>query len=379
MDTSQFKWPVSGEREMQLLRQVIESERWGGYHEFVGRLEREFAAFAHCAHGVSAMNGTVTMEMALWAAGVGPGDEVIVPAISFVSTAMVVSRVGALPVFVDIDPLSFNMDPERAAAAITPRTKAIIAVHFGGAMADMDLLLPLAEEHGLALIEDAAHAHGAEWKGRRAGSLGQAGSFSFQNSKVMTAGEGGMLTTNDAAFAERAWSIMDQGRKPGGGWFFHYVPGSNYRITGLQAAVLLAQFERLPEQICRRTRNAALLRSELSDVDGLAFQTLPKAQNANPWYLLLGRIDAARMGRTRDEFHRELTAAGVPCTPFYPHPLYANPIYRQGGCRVEPCPVAEACVADAFWLPHRALLGDEETTREVAAAMRRACGGDTPA
>jgi dTDP-4-amino-4,6-dideoxygalactose transaminase len=271
------------------------------------------------------------------------------------------------------------MDPERAAAAITPRTKAIIAVHFGGAMADMDLLLPLAEEHGLALIEDAAHAHGAEWKGRRAGSLGLAGSFSFQNSKVMTAGEGGMLTTNDAAFAERAWSIMDQGRKPGGGWFFHYVPGSNYRITGLQAAVLLAQFERLPEQICRRTRNAALLRSELSDVDGLAFQTLPKAQNANPWYLLLGRIDAARMGRTRDEFHRELTAAGVPCTPFYPHPLYANPIYRQGGCRVEPCPVAEACVADAFWLPHRALLGDEETTREVAAAMRRACGGDTPA
>jgi len=377
MNTNQFKWPVSSEREIELLRQVIESGRWGGYHEFVGRLEREFSAFAHCAHGVSAMNGTVTMEMALWAAGVGPGDEVIVPAISFVATAMVVSRVGALPVFVDIDPLSFNMDPERAAAAITPRTKAIIAVHFGGAMADMDRLLPLAGEHGLALIEDAAHAHGAEWQGRRAGSLGLAGSFSFQNSKVMTAGEGGMLTTNDAAFAERAWSIMDQGRKPGGGWFFHYVPGSNYRITGLQAAVLLAQFERLPEQICRRTRNAALLRAELSDVEGLAFQTLPKPQNANSWYLLLGRIDARR-GRTRDEFHRELTASGVPCTPFYPHPLYGNPLYRQGGCRVEPCPVAETCVADAFWLPHRALLGDEETTREVAAAMRRACGGTEP-
>ena len=373
MDTNQFKWPVASEREMELLRHVIESERWGGYHEFVGRLEREFAAFAHCTHGVSAMNGTVTMEMALWAAGVGPGDEVIVPAISFVATAMVVSRVGALPVFVDIDPRSFNIDPERAAAAITPRTKAMIAVHFGGAMADMDRLLPLAAEHGLALIEDAAHAHGAEWQGRRAGSLGLAGSFSFQNSKVMTAGEGGMLTTNDGAFAERAWSIMDQGRKPGGGWFFHYVSGSNYRITGLQAAVLLAQFERLPEQICRRTRNAALLRAELSDVEGLAFQTLPNAQNANSWYLLLGRIDP-RMGRTRDEFHCELTASGVPCTPFYPHPLYGNPLYRQGGCRVEPCPVAEACVADAFWLPHRALLADEETTQEVAAAMRRACG-----
>src|SRR5580658_273585 len=274
-------WPISTERELELLRAVLDSGRWGGHSDFVKRLESEFAVFTHCAHAVSAMNGTVTMEMALWAAGVGPGDEVIVPAISFVSTAMVVSRVGALPVFVDIDPLSVNMDPERAAAAITPRTKAIIAVHFGGAMADMDLLLPLAEEHGLALIEDAAHAHGAEWKGRRAGSLGQAGSFSFQNSKVMTAGEGGMLTTNDAAFAERAWSIMDQGRKPGGGWFFHYVPGSNYRITGLQAAVLLAQFERLPDQICRRTRNAALLRAELADVPELHFQTIPVQQNAN--------------------------------------------------------------------------------------------------
>jgi dTDP-4-amino-4,6-dideoxygalactose transaminase len=375
MNTDKFKWPVSGERELELLREVLESGRWGGHSEFVQRLEREFAAFVHCAHGVAAMNGTVTLEMALWAAGVGPGDEVIVPAISFVSTAMAVSRVGATPVFVDIEPLSFNMDPERAAAAVTPRTKALIPVHFGGAMADIERLLPLAAEHSLTLIEDAAHAHGSEWNGRRAGSLGLAGSFSFQNSKVMTAGEGGMLTSNDAAFAERAWSMMDQGRQPGGGWFFHYVAGSNYRMTGLQAAVLLAQLERLPEQICRRTRNAAVLRAELADVPGLALQAVPTEQNANSWYLLLGRIDAARGGRTRDEFHRELTGQGVPCTPFYPHTLYGNPLYRQGGCRVEPCPVAEACIGDAFWLPHRALLGDEETTQEVAAVMRRACGG----
>ena len=253
----QPQWPVSTEREMELLRQVLESDRWGGYHEFVKQFEHEFAAFVHCAHGVSAMNGTVTLEMALAAAGVGPGNEVIVPAISFISTATAVSRVGATPVFVDIEPLSFNMDPERAAAAVTPRTKAIIPVHFGGPMADMDRLLPLAAKHGLAVIEDAAHAHGSEWNGRRAGSLGLAGSFSFQNSKVMTAGEGGMLTTNDTGFAERAWSLMDQGRKPGGGWFHHFVLASNYRITGLHAAVLLAQLERLPEQICRRTRNAA--------------------------------------------------------------------------------------------------------------------------
>ncbi|HLY17418.1 MAG TPA: aminotransferase class I/II-fold pyridoxal phosphate-dependent enzyme, partial [Bryobacteraceae bacterium] len=166
-----FEWPVSTERELELLREVLDSGRWGGHSDFVKRFEREFAAWAHCAHGVSAMNGTVTLEMALCAAEVGAGDEVIVPAISFVSTAMAVSRVGATPVFVDIEPLSFNMDPERAAAAITPRTKAVIAVHFGGAMAEMERLGPLAAEHSLALIEDAAHAHGSEWNGRRAGSL----------------------------------------------------------------------------------------------------------------------------------------------------------------------------------------------------------------
>jgi dTDP-4-amino-4,6-dideoxygalactose transaminase len=365
-------WPVSTDRELELLREVLDSGRWGGHSEFVKRLEREFAAFVCCAHGISAMNGTVTLEMALCAAGVVPGDEVIVPAISFVSTAMAVSRVGAVPVFVDIEPLSFNMDPERAAAAIRPRTKAIIPVHFGGAMADMDRLAPLAAARDLALIEDAAHAHGSEWGGRRAGSLGLAGSFSFQNSKVMTAGEGGMLTTNDAAFAERAGSTMDQGRRPGGGWFHHYALGSNYRITGWQAAVLLAQLERLPDQICRRTRNAAVVRAELADLPGVAFQAVPAQQNTNSWYLLLGRIDAQRMGRTRDEFHRALTALGVPCTPFYPHPLYGNPLYREGGCRVEPCPVAEACIGDAFWLPHRALLGDEQTTREIAGAIIKA-------
>ena len=361
------KWPISTDREIELLREVLESGRWGGHSDLVKLLERDFAAAAHCAHAVSAMNGTVTLEMALCAAGIGPGDEVIVPAISFVATAMAVSRVGATPVFVDIEPLSFNMDPECAAAATGPRTKAIIAVHFGGAIADMDRLVPLAAERGLKLIEDAAHAHGSEWAGRRAGSLGLAGSFSFQNSKVITAGEGGMLTTNDAAFAEHAWSIMDQGRKPGGGWFHHYLAGSNYRITGLQAAVLLAQLERLPEQIARRKGNVALLRAELADLEEIAWQAPPAGQNANSWYLLLGRV------RGRDEFHRALAAEGVPSTPFYPHPLYGNPFYRRGNCRVEPCPVAEASIRDAFWLPHRALLGDEETTREVAAALRRAC------
>lgn len=360
------QWPVSSEREMELLRQVIESERWGGYHDFVARFEREFAAFQHCKAGVAAANGTVTLEMALAAAGIGPGDEVIVPAISFISTATAVSRVGATPVFVDIEELSFNMDPERAAAAISPRTKAILAVHFGGAMADMDRLLAL----GVPVIEDAAHAHGSEWRGRRAGSLGVAGSFSFQNSKVMTAGEGGILIGNDEELLARARSTGDQGRRVGGGWFSHYTLGANYRMTALQAAVLIAQLERLPEQICLRQRNAGLLFRELGDVPGLRWQHVPRQANANSWYLLLGRIDAARYGVDRDRFHAALIAAGVPCTPFYPHPLYANPVYRSLPCRVEPCPVAEACIGDAFWFPHRVLMADSAEMAALAQLIR---------
>jgi dTDP-4-amino-4,6-dideoxygalactose transaminase len=367
-------WPVWDERELQLLREVLESGRWGGYHEFVDRLEQQFAAFQHCAHGVAAMNGTMTLEMALIAAGVGPGDEVIVPAISFISTATAVSRVGAAPVFVDIEPLSFNMDPEAAAAAVGPRTRAMLVVHFGGIMADMDRLLELAGSGGLILIEDAAHAHGSEWRGRRAGSLGLAGSFSFQNSKVMTAGEGGMITSNDAEFAALARSLVDQGRAPGGGWFHHYRLGTNARLTGWQAAVLLAQLERLPSQICTRARNAALLRAELAHVPGITWQAVPPHANVNSWYLMLGRVDPRELGLTRDEFHARLIAAGVPCTPFYPHPLYGNPVYRTAACRVEPCPTAESCIADAFWLPHRVLIGTEEQTRGIAAAIVQVIG-----
>lgn len=365
------RWPVATDREMELLKEVIDSLQWGGFHEMVERFERDFAAYQHCRHGVSCANGTVAIEMALEAAGIGPGDEVIVPAISFISTATAVSRVGATPVFVDIEPYSFNMDPDRAAGAIGPRTKAIVPVHFGGPLADMDRLMKLAADRGLMLFEDAAHAHGSEWNGRRAGSLGVAGTFSFQNSKVMTAGEGGILTANDDGIAARARAIANQGRREGEGWFHHFTLGTNYRITALQAAVLIAQLERLSDQISLRMVNACRLRAATSDVDGLTWQAVPSQVNVNSYYLLLGRIDAAKFGMTRDEFHAALTEQEIPCAPFYPHVLYQNPLYQKGGCRIEPCPVSEACIHDAFWLPHRVLMGDEETTMEIASVIRK--------
>jgi dTDP-4-amino-4,6-dideoxygalactose transaminase len=363
------KWPVSGPRERELLDEVLAGDQWGGFHPMVARFEREFAGFQHCLYGLSAMNGTVTLEMALEALGIGQGDEVIVPSISFISTATSVSRVGATPVFVDIEPDTFNIDPARVKEAVGTRTRAIMPVHFGGPMADMDAIAAIAAEHGLAIVEDAAHAHGSEWNGRRAGSFGVLSSFSFQNGKVMTAGEGGILLSNDAALIDRAREIQNTGRRLGEGFFFHYTLGSNYRITALQCAVLIAQLERLPEQNCLRARNAAALRGELADVPGLHFQRVPDAARVHTNYLLLGRLEG-----DRGAFHRSLTSAGFPCTPFYPHTLYENALYRdRKNCRVMPCPNAEARIADAFWIPHRALLGDDRDTQALAAAVRTAC------
>ncbi len=363
------KWPQAGERELQLLREVLDSGQWGGFNDNVAQFESSFARYQNCRYGIGACNGTISLELLLAVAGIGPGDEVIVPAISFVSTATAVSRVGAIPVFVDIEPFSFNMDPDRVAAAITPKTRAIMAVHFGGPLANMDRLSEIARNHRIVLLEDAAHAQGSEWNGQRAGSFGLAASFSFQNGKVLTSGEGGIVTTNDDDLAVKLSAFANQGRQIGASFFHHFTLGSNLRLTALQAAVLTAQFERLDAQIMHRQQSDALLRELLADVDGLTLQHVPAQVNRHSCYLFLGRIDSGTFGKTRNEFHRALTAAGIPCTAFYPHTLQNNPLYQQGGCRIEPCPNAEACIEDAFWLPHRVLLSDEATIREIAAII----------
>ncbi len=367
------EWPIHAEAALGNLREVLESRQWGGFHPMVGQFEERFARYQNCRHGVAMMNGTVTLEAALQAAGIGPGDEVIVPAISFVSTATAVSRAGAVPVFVDIEPYSFNMDAASAEQAVSPATKAIIIVHFGGPLADLGKLLPLARRHGLTVIEDAAHAHGCEWNGQRAGGFGDCGSFSFQNGKVLTAGEGGMVVSNNGDYAARIRSIANQGRRPGHSFFAHFELGSNLRITALQAAVLMAQLDLLDGQIERRARNARILLEELRGLEGIHWQRIPAEVNRNSWYLVLGRVDREALGISRDEFASALAEAEIPCTPFYPHTLYQNPLYRELPNRVMPCPVAEASIHDAFWLPHRVLLGDEALTRELAAGIRGAC------
>jgi dTDP-4-amino-4,6-dideoxygalactose transaminase len=335
------EWPQSDEREAELLREVLTSPHWGGFHPFVREFEHSFAAYQHSKYCISAANGTLTLELALQLAGVGPGDEVILPAVSFISSATAISRVGALPVFVDIEEQSFNLGVQRVKEAITPQTKAVMAVHFGGVMCDVP-----------------------------AGSFGRIGSFSFQNGKVLTAGEGGALVTSDPSLAELARSLANCGRKEGCSFYEHFRIGTNFRMTAFQAAVLLCQLERLPAQIVKRTHNAALLKYLLRDVEAIAWQRIPAEQTQNPQYLLAGRL------RDSDLDHRtfcaELTARQIPCAPFYPHTLYRNPVYQAGNCRVMPCPVAEARVRDGFWLNHRLLLAEEDTIHECAVIMRSA-------
>jgi len=364
------EWPQSDEREAEMLREVLNSPQWGGFHPFVAEFERSFAAYQHSKYAISAANGTLTLELALPLLGVSPGDEVILPAISFVSSASAISRMGAIPVFVDIDEDSFNLDPARVREAITARTKAVMAVHFGGVLCDIPALQELCSAAGLMLLEDAAHAHGAEWQGRRAGSFGRMASFSFQNGKVLTSGEGGALVTSDDSLAEQARSVANCGRKLGCNFYEHYRIGTNFRMTAFQAAVLICQLEKLPDQIQRRTRNAQLLKHLLADVEEIVWQEEPAEQTQNPQYLLTGRLHNSAMDHR--EFCADLSAKKIPCAPFYPHTLYQNPVFQNAACRVMPCPMAEARLNDAFWLGHRLLLADEAAIHECAQTMRTA-------
>lgn len=367
-DTPYPAWPVSGPREEELLRRVLFSEQWGGYSELVTELEQLFAGLHDARYGVAVANGTLALELTLLAAGIGPGDEVLVPAHSFIATATAVSRVGAVPVFVDIDKRSFNMDPERAEAETTKRTRAMIVVHFAGQIADMDRLEDLAKSRSLIVISDAAHAHGAEWRGLRAGGYGLASTFSFQNSKAMSAGEGGLVISNDEEFTARARSLANGGRRPDGGWFEHFELGSNFRMTGFQAAVLLAQLERLGEQVRLRRDNAEELRKALDGTPGIYLQQQPEAASAHTLYLLPGWVDEDEFGADRDDFVAALEAEGVPVRAFYPHPLYKNPMYEKLPHRVGECPVAEEASEDSFWLPQRTLMGSVEDTLDIARA-----------
>ena len=247
-------WPVVDDDVVAAVTDVVRSGEWGGFPEpgvNGGAFEEAFAAYQGAAHGVLMMNGTVTMEVACKALDIGWGDEVIVPALTFAATAYAPMAAGAIPVFVDVTPETWTIDPDLVEAAITERTRAIMPVHLGHQMADMDRIMEIASTHGLAVIEDCAHAPGQRWRDQGAGCIGDFGSFSHQSSKILTSGEGGSLLTNDAALAQRAHSIIDCGRAKDPDEKA-YTFGANYRLSDLNAALLVVAMQRFPAQQAER-------------------------------------------------------------------------------------------------------------------------------
>ncbi len=370
------KWPFFDKKDYEALQAVLESGVWGGYHESVREFEQRFATHHNAKYGIAVANGTLSLEIALTAAGVRPGDEVIVPPITFVASASAVARIGAFPVFVDVDPETLNLNPTLVARAISRQTRAIVLVHFAGCPAELDSFLPLCKKQKLVLIEDCAHAHGAEWNGQRVGSFGNFGSFSFQGSKNMTAGEGGILITNNARLAESARSIANQGRRTGGAWYEHVNLGTNARLTGFQATLLINQLERLPQQVATRMKRAASLRAGLSEIKALSPtpEQLDQRVTAHAFHLFSMRYDPDALGGVQlDRLVTALQAEGLPVTKGYPYPIYRNEVFDERPHTINPCSVAEAYCRSCLWLPQNVLLADEEWIALAIRAIKKVC------
>ncbi|WP_031530730.1 DegT/DnrJ/EryC1/StrS family aminotransferase [Dyadobacter crusticola] len=379
-----FNWPVYDEQEVNAVKEIVASGKWGNPDcgDAVARFEAEFAAYCGSKYAITCVNGSVSLRLALIACGVKPGDEVIVPPYTFITTASSVIECNCVPVFADIDPDTYNISPTAIEAAITERTKVIIPVHFGGLACDMDAIMEIAERHNLRVIEDAAHAHGAEYKGKKLGSIGHVGSFSFQSSKNLTAGEGGIVITDDDALYAMMHSLRNAGRIEGGQWYDHYNPGCNYRITQMQAVLLSAQLKRLEAQTRRRNENGMYLNSLLERVTGIQPLTRDEHITLHCYHIYIFKYDAAGFGGlSKNEFAEMLAAEGVPCFKGYPHPLYRQPLFQNKNfmCYAIPeyvdyttvhCPVAEqACSTDAVWILQHAMLGEKEDMERFVNAI----------
>jgi dTDP-4-amino-4,6-dideoxygalactose transaminase len=378
-------WPVHGEEERRLLTEVLESGVWGALPgSKVPAFEQRFAAMHGVRWGIAATNGSHTLSIALQAAGVLPGDEVIVPAYTFVATAVSCLMVGALPVFADIDRESFLIDPASFEAAITDRTRAVIPVHIAGQMCRMEEIVRIARARGLAVIEDAAQAHLSAYDGRWTGQWGDCASFSFQWSKNATAGEGGIVLTDDDALADRVRSYQNCGRVKRGEWYEHHVVGSNYRMTEWQGALLLAQIDRAAGFVPVRERNAALLSRLLADIPGLRpCRRDPRATQVD-YHLYMLRYDEQEWGVPRSAVLKAMAAEGVPCSSGYV-PLYRQPLFGSeytvrlwnafrgqeppyGGLTL---PRTEEAALTGIWFDQRSLLGTEEDTADIAGAFAK--------
>lgn len=379
-------WPVFGAPEEERLLATLRSGKWGKLHgDQVAEFERRFAGMHGCAHGIGVVNGTVSLRIALLACGIQAEDEVIVPPYTFLATATAVVEANAVPVFADIDLHTFNLDPAAVERRITPRTRAIIPVHLGGQSSDMDALMEIAKRHRLTVIEDAAHAHGGIYKNRPVGATGHLSSFSFQSSKNLTCGEGGIVCTSDENLAQECQSIHNCGRKPGGRWYEHHVISGNHRLGEFQAAVLNAQLDRLEGQTATRDRNGQDLARRLRAIPGIYPQQRDEDCTRHSYHLFLFRIDSEAFGAPRSAVLKALQAEGIPVSGGYAVPLYKQPLFLNkafgpylGGARdwldyrAVHCPNCEKICADqGAWLEQNLMLGSPGDMEDIVRAFEK--------
>jgi dTDP-4-amino-4,6-dideoxygalactose transaminase len=376
-------WPQADENDVVALTAVLQSGIWSRdldglrgvalrAETFAGLLEADVRDRLRCRFALAVSSGTAALDLAARALDLGPGDEVLVPAYTFVASATCVLRRGAEPVFVDVEPGTLNLDVERAERAVTERTRAIVVVHFAGRPADMDAVLELARRRDLRVIEDAAQALGASWRGTPVGTLGDVGCFSLESSKNVTCGEGGLVVSNDESLYRRMCSLHTHGVDWERGRYHHDEIGWNHRLGELQASLAVSQLRRFDEQSQRRARNTALLRRLLGEVEGLVVPESDPSVTVDAHHLFVFRlIPEAWEPLKRRRFVLALNAEGVPCSEGYPWPLFRNPLFERAPAtfRAEDCPIAERATRETVWLPHHLFLGDDQDMEEIHCAV----------
>lgn len=378
-------WPPVYPEVAEKLAQLYMNHRWSFYGAEELNFAANFAKYHDAEYGVFMVNGTVTLESALKALGVGPGDEVIVPSWTWLATGMAPLYVGATPVFVDGEKDTFCMDPAAFEAAITPRTKAVIPVHLFGSMADIEKICAIAAAHGIKVVEDCAHAHGGKWNGKGLGSFGDAGSFSFQQSKIMTAGEGGLCTTSDeklfdliGRFSHIGYSRGNQQGKPADPPP-RDLDARNYRCTDFQALILQDQLERLEKDSARRQANADFLHAELNKIPGIGTQKPGRCATMQSYYVYCITVDpdALKEGKTRDDVIAALAAEGVTLFTGWGAVAYKQRLWNVSPerYRVESFETVENIIANKVMMADlRWLNGERELCEKFVEAFHKVMG-----
>jgi dTDP-4-amino-4,6-dideoxygalactose transaminase len=383
-------WPNFGKEEERQLLDVLRITK-EGMGKPIGKItefEKKFAVFHHAEAAVACSNCSQALEIMLAVAGVKPGDEVIVPPFTYVATAGAVVAIGAIPVFADINPKTYQIDPFSIEEMITSRTTAIVPVHFAGHFADMKKICAIADRHNLIVIEDAAQAHGAKWNGKYPGQYSKAAGFSFQYGKNMTSQEGGAIISQDSNFIEKCWEYIWYGRHKGEPWYQHYRITSNYRLTEFQGAILLAQLAKLPEENKKRSVNADHLDSLLEEVEGATPASVDSRMEVHPRHLYPIRFSSEVIEKagSKKALVEAVNAEGIPLLFGYEFPLYRAPAFLDKKFRADEwfrniyasvdyskveLPESEKACHETSWFLHSALLGNKQDIIDMSLALEK--------